>query len=561
VTGQPISGSTTASATASLQTIITNNTAVITNTESLQNGSSSAFRFSVDSVSGASGSFSNYTLGTQTSGPVTWTSSSQSSSGSVTFNKTVYLVSAEPIVTSDTLTDVSSLTASNGFVTSDESDIAAESDGLATLTINTSISFTPSASDGAQTFTFDVTDSSGNAVLVSDGNGNFVSPSVSIGVGQTSGATTVPGLANGQTYTVHEEQTAGYDAPPADQQVSINIQPGDTASCGQSYNVSFVNTIHAAVTVQKISQPAGSESGWTFQLFDPGNNQISSVTTTGSGAIAFPVNLTQEGTYTIKEVGKSPWYQTASTSGTLTVDFPGSGSQTIAAQFTNTKCVAPTVSASSGPSGAAIVAITAKTPPSGTGLIGGSLSALNPLPLGTQVSSTGANGVGVKVVKLTNATMPASSWLDGAGSLSLTANKVNVNSSASIGVVATSLGGTPATVTVSGSGTVTVTNAGVCSTAFDPLLTSAIRQAGAPQTDTYNGIDQSEGQLTIYNGTPGDGTMIVKVNGTTFSLGALKDGEQRTLDISSALGPGDNTISVTATGKPGGSAVLLVAPK
>jgi hypothetical protein len=186
---------------------------------------------------------------------------------------------------------------------------------------------------------------------------------------------------------------------------------------------------------------------------------------------------------------------------------------------------------------------------------------LNPLPLGTQVSSTGANGVGVKVVKLTNATMPASSWLDGAGSLSLTANKVNVNSSASIGVVATSLGGTPATVTVSGSGTVTVTNAGVCSTAFDPLLTSAIRQAGAPQTDTYNGIDQSEGQLTIYNGTPGDGTMIVKVNGTTFSLGALKDGEQRTLDISSALGPGDNTISVTATGKPGGSAVLLVAPK
>ena len=46
----------------------------------------------------------------------------------------------------------------------------------------------------------------------------------------------------------------------------------------------------------------------------------------------------------------------------------------------------------------------------GVGLIGGSLAALNPLALGAQASSTGVNGGGIKVVKLTNAKMPAASW-------------------------------------------------------------------------------------------------------------------------------------------------------
>ena len=115
--------------------------------------------------------------------------------------------------------------------------------------------------------------------------------------------------------------------------------------------------------------------------------------------------------------------------------------------------------------------------------------------------------------------------------------------------------------TVSSTGAVTITNAGTCSTACDPLVTSAIRQAGAPQTDTYTGIDKSESQLTIYNGKPGVGTMKIQVNTTTFTVAGMKDGDQKVLDIGSALvAGGNNTISVTSTGQPGGNAVLLVAP-
>jgi hypothetical protein len=667
VTGRPISQTTTATATAPLQTITTNHTAVITNTESIVGGSSSPFQFSVDGVSGATGNFGGgYTLGVKTTGPLTWTSDTQSDSGSVTFNKTVYLTSPAPVIATDTLQDSSNLTASSGFVASDASNIDLKSDALASLTINKSISFTPSASDGPQTFTFDVTDSTtGNPVLVSDGNGNFVSPTVTVGVGQTSGSAIVGGLMNGDTYTIHEEQAPGYDAPPVDQQVTVNIQAGNPATCG-GYTVSFANTIHADVTVQKITNPAGNEAGWTFNLLDPNGKQISQVTTTNASPIAFPVDLTQEGQYTIQEVAQPGWAQSNAQNSTFTVDFPASGGQTFAAQFTNTqesasatvqkvtypggneagwtftlydpngnaigtatttgtgainfvdsnsnpvkltsagtytvketssksgwwntaatgqtftinwgtggttngqvyaaqftntKCVTPTVTAGN-VNGVATFTITdANTPSTGTGLIGGSLPALNPLALGTQASSTGTNGVGIKVVKLTNATMPAASWSDGTGKLVLSASKVNSSTGASIGLVATALGGTPGTVTVSSTGAVTVTNAGTCSNAFDPLITSAIRQAGTPQTDNYSGIDQSESQLTVYNGKPGATNLKIQVNNKVFTVSSLADGAQQKLDIGAALNPGaNNTVSVTSLGRPGGSAVLLVAP-
>ncbi len=578
----PVLATLTASDSATLVPAQSNDTATIVNTETMtETDPGNTLQFSVDSyqvydannnpvgAQNSGGSFSNgYTLGTPTKGSVVWTLTGVSDSGSVTFNKSVSLDtsnSALPQLPVGDLSDQTSLTpytnGTAGSTISATNTMPITSGEKVTLTITKAIgNFSMGAfgsSDQPQTFTFDVQDPDGNDILVPDGNGNMVMPSITISSGND-GSVSIPGLDPGVQYTVTELPTAGWDTPPASQNVTISVTSGSPGSCGGTASVT--NTIHANVTVQKVTYPVGHEAGWTFNLIGPGGSTLSSVTTTGASAIAFPVNLTQEGRYTVQEVGQSGWVNTVVSSASFTVDFPASGGQTFAAVFTNTQCVKPTVTAGNS-NGVATFSITdANTPSTGTGLIGGSLPALSPLALGKQVNSTGSNGVGIKVVKLTNATMPAASWSDGAGSLTLGASKVNSSTGASIGLVATSLGGTPATVNVSSTGTVTVTNAGTCSTVFDPLLTSTIRQAGQPQTDTYSGIAQSESQLTIYDGTPGVSTMKLQVNGHSFTVPALQDGQKVGLDISSALGSGDNTITVTSVGKPGGSAVLLVAP-
>src|SRR5262249_31284742 len=114
VTGIPIPGTTTATASATPTVTTTNGTAVINDSEGITR---TGLTFSVDSTSGASGSFDNgYTPGTHTTGPVSWTSDTQSGDGSVTFNKTVYL--DQPRETSGSLDDTATVTGSNGFTAS-----------------------------------------------------------------------------------------------------------------------------------------------------------------------------------------------------------------------------------------------------------------------------------------------------------------------------------------------------------------------------------------------------------------------------------------------------------
>jgi hypothetical protein len=51
----------------------------------------------------------------------------------------------------------------------------------------------------------------------------------------------------------------------------------------------------------------------------------------------------------------------------------------------------------------------------------------------------------------------------------------------------------------------------------------------------------------------------IRVNGRIFLLARMKNGEGRTLDASSAMFPGDrNVVEVTAFGKPGTSATLVI---
>lgn len=97
------------------------------------------------------------------------------------------------------------------------------------------------------------------------------------------------------------------------------------------------------------------------------------------------------------------------------------------------------------------------------------------------------------------------------------------------------------------------------STSCDPVLTLTIRENGRPVSETIPGLPRQESLVTIYNGMPGLQNLSIEVNGIRFRVTGLRDNEQRTLDISSAMRPGDgNVVKLTATGKPGGSATVMI---
>ncbi|HEX9945699.1 MAG TPA: hypothetical protein VGG03_27130, partial [Thermoanaerobaculia bacterium] len=93
----------------------------------------------------------------------------------------------------------------------------------------------------------------------------------------------------------------------------------------------------------------------------------------------------------------------------------------------------------------------------------------------------------------------------------------------------------------------------------DPVLTLQIRGNGKPVSETLSELPAAEHKVTVVNGSPGLKDLHVTVNGRRFTIAGLKDGEQRTLDVSSAMQPGsDNVIVLTAHGKPGGSAEVAI---
>lgn len=96
-------------------------------------------------------------------------------------------------------------------------------------------------------------------------------------------------------------------------------------------------------------------------------------------------------------------------------------------------------------------------------------------------------------------------------------------------------------------------------TVCDPVLTLRIREHGKPKSQTIGDLPQAEGQVTVVNGSPGVKTLRIEVNGRNFMLTNLKDGEQKTVDISSAMLPGNgNVVTLTAQGRPGGNVEIII---
>jgi hypothetical protein len=97
-------------------------------------------------------------------------------------------------------------------------------------------------------------------------------------------------------------------------------------------------------------------------------------------------------------------------------------------------------------------------------------------------------------------------------------------------------------------------------TECDPVVAGLLRESGSPLGQTFTGLPAVESKVTVTNGSPGARAIVLDVNGTTFRLAGLADGETRTLDVASAMQPGSaNTVSATLLGAPGASALLMIA--
>jgi hypothetical protein len=98
-------------------------------------------------------------------------------------------------------------------------------------------------------------------------------------------------------------------------------------------------------------------------------------------------------------------------------------------------------------------------------------------------------------------------------------------------------------------------NVAIC----DPILLLVIRDKSQVALASMPDVPRAEDHVTVTNGAPGVATFEIQVNGRKFKTSGLKDNEERTIDISSAMVNGDtNQIEVKVTGKPGGSANVMI---
>jgi len=93
----------------------------------------------------------------------------------------------------------------------------------------------------------------------------------------------------------------------------------------------------------------------------------------------------------------------------------------------------------------------------------------------------------------------------------------------------------------------------------DPILLLLIREKSTTALTSQTDVPRAEDHVTVTNGKPGVATFEIQVNGQKFKVSGLKDGEERTIDVSSAMVAGDNNkVEFKVTGKPGGWANVMI---
>lgn len=98
-------------------------------------------------------------------------------------------------------------------------------------------------------------------------------------------------------------------------------------------------------------------------------------------------------------------------------------------------------------------------------------------------------------------------------------------------------------------------NVAIC----DPYLLLLVRDKNQEAFEILTDVPRAEDKVTITNGKPGLAKIDIKVNGQKFKVTGLKDGEERTVDISSAMVDGDtNRVEFEVKGKPGSYANVMI---
>ncbi len=303
VTGVPVPGNTTATASATVQSSGTgaNDTVDITDTESI----TGPFEFSVATPS--AGSFDSYTAGTHTTGPVSWRLANQSTSGSVTFTKTIYVEDAT--VGTGSLSDTANVVAPG----TDPTDPTTPPLSTASLGVGVSAGATTSLGvtktttlqlANAQTFNLELFDGS-------------TDPGTDTG---QSTAVTIPALSNGPvdsplitglspdgTYYLHEDAQAPYPAQDSASK-TFSLVPGDITSCTDRIPLNNA-AAPATAQVKKDTLPSTSSGDWTFTLSDtPAGgtptviDTVTNVVANSGNYVQFSPDLANDGdTYTITE--------------------------------------------------------------------------------------------------------------------------------------------------------------------------------------------------------------------------------------------------------------------
>lgn len=310
-------GTTSTSAGADVTTgTESNTTATIQDSESIS-GTNLSFKAAIDPATPV-GSFSGYTPGAYTTGPVVWNSGTLSSSGSVTFDKTIKL--DPPATTSGTLSDSATLTPSDSSALPEKTaSTSIQSSTAATLTISKTIPDILQSSDTAS-FTFHVFNSGGTEV----GTGTTISFAAGDPTTKTADVTGLPP----DTYTVKEDTATGWHAQ------SDETKDLTGATC--SGTVSFTNSIvPATASAVKVTDPSVDSTksdapyaqGWTFTLTRPDLSTLTGTTDSNgnvvwSGGSSTSTDLNQEGSYTIAETLKTGWAQISAVGCSFTINYP-----------------------------------------------------------------------------------------------------------------------------------------------------------------------------------------------------------------------------------------------
>jgi serine protease len=159
------------------------------------------------------------------------------------------------------------------------------------------------------------------------------------------------------------------------------------------------------------------------------------------------------------------------------------------------------------------------------------------------IQDTGSGLASIQTLAATNATVNIPGFTTGTTNpVVVTATKMDNSISSSVSLQASDVAGNTTT-----------------PPACDPIMLEEIRSTGQPVSHTLTDIPEEENKVTVLNGNPGVTSLEINVNGKRFTVAGLSDGQEKTIDVSSVMVEGNNnTITVTAFGKPGGSASVLI---